>query len=83
MAYNSVRWACLVSLAPKREKRKYHSLCISRGYGLLVQERCPKHSSMGRARMKEDKETDEDKKRGVSVERSKAGAKKRSPTSYH
>ena len=22
-AYNSVRWACLVSLAPKREKRKY------------------------------------------------------------
>ena len=25
-AYNSVRWACLVSLAPKREKRKYHSV---------------------------------------------------------
>ena len=24
-AYNSVRWACLYSLAPKREMRKYHS----------------------------------------------------------
>ena len=23
--YNSVRWACLYSLAPQRENRKYHS----------------------------------------------------------
>ena len=36
----------------------------------------PKHSHMGTARMKKDKETDEEsKKRGVSMERSKAGRK--------
>ena len=40
----------------------------------------PKHSCMGTARMKQDKETDEDgKKRGVSMERSKAGKIKISP----
>ena len=40
----------------------------------------PKHSRMGTARMQYDKETNEDgKKRGVSIERSKAGTKKRSP----
>ena len=34
----------------------------------------PKHSRMGTARMKEDKETEEEgKERGVSMERSKAG----------
>ena len=40
-----------------------------------------KHSRMGTARMKWDKETDEEgKKRGLSMERSKAGTKeKRSP----
>ena len=27
-AYNSVRWACLYSLAPKREMRKYHSVWL-------------------------------------------------------
>ena len=42
----------------------------------------PKHSRMGTARMKQDKETDEEgKKKGASMERSKAGSKeKRSPT---
>ena len=40
----------------------------------------PKHSRMLTARMKEDKETDkEGKERRVSMERSKAGTKKRSP----
>ena len=40
----------------------------------------PKHSGMGTARMKYDKVTDEQgKKRGVSMERSKAGTEKRSP----
>ena len=39
-----------------------------------------KHSRMGTARMKQDKETDEyGKKRGVSMERSKEGTKERSP----
>ena len=40
----------------------------------------PKHLRMGTARMKEDKETEEGTKIGVSVERSTAGSKnKRSP----
>ena len=45
-----------------------------------MQECSPKHSRMGTARTKKDKETDEEgKKRGVSMERSKAGTNKRSP----
>ena len=48
--------------------------------GDLMHECFPKHSRMGTARTKLDKETDEEgKKRGVSMERSKAGTKKRSP----
>ena len=42
----------------------------------------PKHSRMGTARMKYDNETDEDgKKRGVSMEKIKAGTNERSPDS--
>ena len=45
-----------------------------------MHESFPKHSRMGTARTKQDKETDEDgKKRGVSMESSKAGTNKRSP----
>ena len=44
----------------------------------FMQECFPEHSRMGTARMKYDKETDEEgKKRGVSVERSKAGTKEK------
>ena len=43
----------------------------------------PKHSRIGAIRMKQDKETDkEGKKRGVCVERTKAGTKK-VQTAYH
>ena len=50
------------------------------GNGELMHECFPKHWRMGTARMKEDKETDEeDKNRGVSAERTKADTKKRSP----
>ena len=47
----------------------------------LMNERFPKHSRIGTAKMKYDKETEEEgKRRGVSMERSKAGSKeKRSP----
>ena len=49
------------------------------GNGKLTHVYFLKHSCMGTARMKEDKETDEEgKTRGVSVERSKAGTKERS-----
>ena len=52
-AYNSVRWAGLYSLAPKREKRKYHSVwAMAIGNGELMHECFPKHSRMGTARMK-------------------------------
>ena len=47
--------------------------------GELIQECFPKHSRMGTARKKRDKETEEGKKRGVSMERSKAGTKKEVP----
>ena len=48
--------------------------------GELMHECFLKHLRMGTARMKLDKETDEEgKKRGLSMERSKAGTKKRSP----
>ena len=47
------------------------------GYGELIQECFPKHSRMGTAWMKYDKETDEEgKKRGLSMERRKPGTKK-------
>ena len=49
------------------------------GNGELMQECFPKHSHMGTARMKSDKETDEEGKKGVSMERSKASTKERSP----
>ena len=50
------------------------------GHGELMHESFPKHSLMGTTRMKEDEETDEEgKKRGVSMEKSKAGTKKRKP----
>ena len=51
----------------------------------LMQECLPKHSRMGTARMKYDTETNEEgKKRGVSMERSKAGMKQKEVlTTYH
>ena len=49
------------------------SSTIQYGYSML--ECFPKHSRMGTARMKE---TEQDKKRGVRMERSKASKKKRS-----
>ena len=39
----------------------------------------PKHLCMGTARMKYDREREENKKRCVSMEKSKAGTKKLSP----
>ena len=41
----------------------------------LMQECFPKHLHMGTARMKYDREREEDKKRCVSMERSRAGTK--------
>ena len=48
------------------------------GNGELMHECFPKHLRMGTANMKYDKETDEGgKKRGVSMEKSKAGTNKK------
>ena len=50
------------------------------GYGELMHGCFPTHSQMGTARIKSDEETEEDgKKRDVSVWRSKAATKKKSP----
>ena len=49
------------------------------GNGELMQKCFSKHSRVRTARMKYDKETDEEgKKKGVSVERHKAGTKEKS-----
>ena len=60
-------------MAPKKEKKEVpFSKAI--GNGELMQECFPKHWGMGTARMKYDNETGEEgKKRGLSMERSKAG----------
>ena len=50
-AYNSVRWACLVSLRSKREKNEV-PFSMARGNGERMQECFPKHTRMGTERMK-------------------------------
>ena len=45
----------------------------------ITRECFPKHSRVGTARMKQDKETDEEGNRGVTMERSKACTKEKSP----
>ena len=65
------------------KKKELSSMKI--GNAKLVQERFPKHSCMGTARIKQDKEKEamkeeeekRSKKRGVSMERSKAGRKEK------
>ena len=56
---------------------------MATGHGKLMHECFPKHSRMGTARTKEDKETDETgKKRGVSMEKAKRARRKEVPTAY-
>ena len=50
----------------------------------LMNECFPKHSRIGIARMKRDKETEESQKSGASMERSKAGMKEKEVSmAYH
>ena len=57
---------------------------MAKGNEKLMDESFPKHSTMGTARMKEDKETEEGKKRGVSMERRKEGmTEKKVPMANH
>ena len=59
---------------------KKDTIQYSIGKRKLMHEYFPKHSRMGTARIKLDKETDkEGKKKGVSKERSQAGTNKSSP----
>ena len=51
-AYNSVRWACLDFLAPKRERKEEVPFSMAIGNGELMQECFPEHSRVGTARMK-------------------------------
>ena len=62
--------------------KKQVSFSMAIGNGELMHECFPKHSRMGTAIMKYDNETEEVKKRGVSMERCKAGTKKAFPTAY-
>ena len=62
-SYSLVSLACLVSLAPKREKTE-------------IRNSAQVFSQTGTTRIKEDKETDEESnKTGVSMERIKEGTK--------
>ena len=55
------------------EKKVQFSMDI--GNGELIHECFPKHFCMGTAKMKSETEREEGEKRGVSMERSKAGTK--------
>ena len=57
-------------------KKESIPFSLAIGNGELMQECFPKHTHMGTARKQQDKETDEVRKRGVSMEKSIAGAKK-------
>ena len=63
-----------------KEGKEQVPFSMAIGNGELMHECFPKHSRMGKARMKEDKDTyEETQKRGVSTESSKVGTKERSP----
>ena len=63
-----------------KERKEQVPFSMAIGNGELMHECFPKHSCMGTARMKEDKDTDEEtQKRGLSMEISKVGTKERSP----
>ena len=57
-------------------RKKHVPLGMAIGNVELLHECFSKHSRMGTAIMKWDKETEEGKERGMSMERSKAGTKK-------
>ena len=62
--------------------KKQVAFSVAIGNEKLKHECFPKHSRMGISRMKSDKETEEGKKRRVSMERSTAGTKKISPDGF-
>ena len=66
------------TISPSEKRKVPFSMAIV--HRELMLECFPKHSRMGTARTKEDKETEgEGKKRGMSIERINAGTNKRSP----
>ena len=74
-AYNSVCWACLVCLAPKREKKE---VPFGMAIGKLGTHARVFSQTLGHGNSKTEikQRTDEEgKKKGESMERSKAGTK--------
>ena len=70
----------MFSFSCTKERKKEVPFSVAIGNGKLMHECFLKNSRMGTARMKYDKGTDaEGKKRGVRIERSKAGTKNKSP----
>ena len=77
-AYNSVRWGCLVSRGPKREKGSNIQYGYSKwGTHARVFSRTLANGDSQNETGPRDRQ--ERKKRGVSMERSKAGTKERGP----
>ena len=66
-----------------KERKEEEPFSMAIGSGELMHDCFPKHSQMGTARMKEDNDTDENCKRGVSMEKVKRARKKEVPTDYH
>ena len=74
----------MFSVSCTKERKNEVPFSMAIGNGELMHECFPKHSRMGTARMKEDNGTDEDdKKRGVIMEKSKAGIKKEVSVAFH
>ena len=63
-------------LSQREKKEAPFSMAV--GNGELMQECFPKHTRMGTARMKYNKEAEEGKKKDMSMERSKAAQIKKS-----
>ena len=66
----------MFSIYCTKERKIKVPFIMAVGNGELMDECFPKHSLMETARTKSDKETDEEGKRGASMERSKAARKK-------
>ena len=77
----ALRFQLFIAFTERKNKVPFS---VAIGHGELMHECFPKHLRMGTARMKSDKKTDEGgKKKGVNIEKRKAGTKRDVPTASH
>ena len=68
-----------MSICSYTSGKKQVPLIMDIGNGELTHERPPKHPRMGTARMKQEKETEEEGKRGVNIWKEVQRARKKNP----